>query len=121
MPDQQTLESDLPCSSLMLIGGGADSALWGQMAASMMNTEVFIHETPREASSLGAAIAAGVGIGLYQSYAEAAGCLRSRTSFTPDPAEHTLYQAQAEVYRQLYPAMKDAYCLIYDYQHSTDS
>lgn len=114
-------ENGLPCSSLMLIGGGADSALWGQMAASMMNAEVRIHQTPREASSLGAAFAAGVGIGLYKNYQEAAACLRARSVFSPDPEEHAAYQAQAGVYRRLYPAMKDAYSLIYDHQQSHET
>lgn len=114
-------ENGLPCGSLMLIGGGADSALWGQMAASMMNAEVRIHQTPREASSLGAAFAAGVGIGLYRDYEEAASYLRTRAVFEPDPEEHKTYQAQAKVYRRLYPAMKEAYCLIDDHQQSCES
>lgn len=109
-------ENGMPLSNLTLIGGGAQSRLWGQMAASMFGVPARIHATPHEATSMGAAFAAGVGIGLYKDFHEAAEQLRIRQTYLPDAEEHRAYTAQAAVYRKLYPAMKDAYASIHDYQ-----
>lgn len=101
---------------LTLIGGGAKSRLWGQMAASMFNAAVRIHATPHEATSLGAAIAAGVGVGVFDSFHEAARCIRVRDTFAPDPRDVPVYQKHLAVYRTLYPGMRQAYEALFDYQ-----
>ena len=69
-------ENGLPVQALTLIGGGAKSGLWGQMAADMFGAHISVHATPHEATSLGAALAAGVGIGWYRTSG------RRRRSFT---------------------------------------
>ena len=56
-------ECGLPVKSLMLVGGGARSALWADMLASMIGVPARVHAYPASATSLGAAIAAGVGVG----------------------------------------------------------
>lgn len=110
-------ENDLHIDALRVIGGGAKSEMWGQMAASMFDAKVGIHATPHEATSLGAAFAAGVGIGWYRDFSEAASMLRTRQTFEPDPADREAYRRHFEVYRQLYPLTRQAHDLIYDYQN----
>lgn len=109
-------ENGLPVRRLTLIGGGAKSALWGQMAADMFGCPVGIHQTPQSATSLGAAFVAGVGIGWYSDYADAARNIRVSRTYTPDPATHAVYQKHLAVFRQLYPDMKKAYERLYQYQ-----
>jgi len=111
-------ENGVPISSLTLIGGGAKSALWGQMSASMFNAETRIHATPHEATSLGAALAAGVGIGWYKDWSEASSCIHVRRVIAPDRQDAEAYKKHLAVYRTLYPQMKGAYEAIYDYQQS---
>lgn len=65
-------ECGLPVKSLMLVGGGAKSVLWADMLASMIGVPTRIHAYPASATSLGAAIAAGVGVGLFDGYELAA-------------------------------------------------
>ena len=113
-------EDGLPIDRLMLIGGGAKSRLWGRMAASMFGVPVQVHCTPHEATSLGAAFAAGVGIGMYRDYADAASRIRGGMIYEPDPAEAAAYEKAAAVWRQLYPNMKNAYGLVDAYQHPGD-
>ena len=46
---------------------------------------VRIHRFPGEATSLGAAIAAGVGVGIYRGFEEAAEIIDYDRSYDPDP------------------------------------
>jgi xylulokinase len=52
-------------SSMRLIGGGARGRFWNQMLANVFgfNTERLV--TLEEATSMGAALAGGIGVGLY--------------------------------------------------------
>ena len=109
-------ENGLPVRQLTLIGGGAKSLMWGQMAADMFGVPVRVHATPHEATSLGAAFIAGVGLGWYRDYAEAARCIGSRREYQPDPAAHAAYQKHLAVFKTLYPNMKAAYEALYAYQ-----
>ena len=109
-------ENGLPARRLTLIGGGAKSALWGQMAADMFGVPVRAHLTPHEATSLGAALTAGVGIGWYRDFAEAARCIRVSREYAPDPGARAAYEKHLAVFRALYPDMKKAYEAVYRYQ-----
>ena len=109
-------ENGLPVRGLTLVGGGAKSPLWGQMAADMFGCPVRVHAAPRSATSLGAALIAGVGVGWYRDYAQAAQSIRVSREYRPDPAAHALYQKHLAVFRRLYPNMKNAYEMLYDYQ-----
>ena len=111
-------ENGLPVRRMTLIGGGAKSRLWGQMAADMFDAQVRVHATPHEATSLGAAFAAGVGIGWYQDFAQAARQIHFSREYTPDPAAAAAYQKHLAVYKALYPNMKGAYEALADYQAS---
>ena len=50
-----------------------------------------LHQSPGETTSLGAAIAAGVGIGLYRSYEDAASVVRSRSAHQVNPQWREAY------------------------------
>lgn len=111
-------ENGLPVRGLTLIGGGAKSRLWGRMAADMFGVPVRIHATPHEATSLGAAVTAGVGIGWYRDFAEGAACIRAQREYRPDASAHAAYQKHLAVYKTLYPNMKAAYEALYAYQQN---
>jgi len=85
----------LPVDEIRLIGGGAKSDLWTQIISA-----VFAQPVVRPAgcdASFGAALLAGVGIGLFaDTVAAAEQCIRVRDVVQPDP------QA-VEVYAKLFP------------------
>lgn len=114
-------ENSLPISALTLIGGGAKSKLWGQMAASMFDANVHVHQTPHEATSLGAAFAAGVGIGMYHDFQEAGKQIRTQHTFVPEKKNTDIYKKHLSIYKTLYPAMKDVYGAIFDYQQTPEA
>jgi xylulokinase len=90
---------------LRAIGGGAKSKLWLQLKADITGIPVVV---PRitEAAGCGAALLAGVGAGLYPSASAAAErFLQLTAEYLPDPQRQKLYEAQYQLYRQVYPAV----------------
>ena len=100
-----------PISALRLIGGGARSPLWRQILADVFDLPVLRPKLLVEATSLGAAVAGGVGVGLYPDYSVAADMVHI------DPGEEP-QQAVAARYQELYPLFKETYdALVGVYDH----
>ena len=90
-------------------GGGATSALWRQIQADIYGQEVFTVNT-REAAATGSAIVAGVGAGEYRSIEEACASLIKLESATlPNPENTAHYAELYEVYRSLYPLLREPF------------
>jgi xylulokinase len=89
---------------LVFVGGGAKSALWGQIIADVFNLPIYVSETV-ESSALGAAIIAAYGIGLYPSIQEAAERMTHITKrYEPDSIQVRIYDRLFDkVYKNLYP------------------
>ncbi|WP_370676946.1 L-fuculokinase [Pleomorphomonas sp. PLEO] len=82
------------------VGGGARSERWLQMKADIFNREVVA--VTGEASCAGAAMGAGVGIGVFGSYAEAAAAfVREGKAFTPRAQQVAAYREKAARYRDV--------------------
>ena len=83
------------------VGGGAKSPLWRQIFADVTGVRVFV---PRilETGTLGAAILAGVSVGLFPTVAEAAERLvKVVATHTPDPRWRERYDQMYRIYRDL--------------------
>lgn len=94
---------------LSAMGGSANSALWTQIKADVTGKTIEVPASDT-ASTLGAALLAGVGCGVYRSYDEAvARTVRVTKVYEPDPARHELYQKLMERYLGLYEALKDTF------------
>lgn len=94
-----------PVSVLKLAGGGARSRFWRQLFADALGCEVEVTEGT-EFGAKGAAINAGVAIGLYSSYEAAVGqTVRSAHSYQPDDATTHFYRKRLTLYRETYEAM----------------
>jgi xylulokinase len=99
-------------SLLRAIGGGARSVRWMQMNADILNCPVVVPRVT-EATALGAALLAGWGAGCYDSLETAARSLiAAGRTFTPQPLRAEQYARRSEVYRRLYPAIRDLNPLI---------
>jgi sugar (pentulose or hexulose) kinase len=88
------------------IGGGTASDLWMQILADA--TSVPVHRAAsKEASSLGAAMAAATGCGWFRSFAEASGAMAGHIvrTFEPRPKEKAAYAELSEIYGELWPAL----------------
>ncbi|MCB0044543.1 MAG: carbohydrate kinase [Caldilineaceae bacterium] len=94
-----------PIRALTLAGGGARSDLWCQMFADGLDCPVTV-VAGNEQGALGAAINAGVAVGLYASYADAIdACVRSNRTYAPNPQVGAVYRSLLPLYRQTYKAL----------------
>lgn len=92
----------IPAREIVAIGGGARSALWRQMYADATGLPVMAGKTI-DASAVGAAMTAGVGAGLFGSFAEAARAM-SRLEPPTMPDRH-----RRQVWRQLSDLQAEVY------------
>lgn len=106
----EVLRERAPIGAIRLIGGGGRSGAWQQMLADICDVDVEVLSIRSEdATSLGAAIAAGVGVGLFASVAD--GCRTIAVERTRRPAGELrwTYDRAFDLYRSLYPALKPAF------------
>lgn len=90
-------------------GGGAKSALWLQMIASVLDVTLELPAT-EQGPGYGGALLAAVACGDFASVGEACEKLvQVRERVEPDPAAVAAYDARYQVWRGLYPALKDSF------------
>jgi len=102
--------SKVAVTELRVAGGGSQSK-----AALQLTADIFGLPTSRphvhEASGLGAAIDAAVGLGLHPDFGSAvAEMTRIKDTFEPDPATHKVYsELYRKVYRRMYRELRPLY------------
>jgi xylulokinase len=93
---------------LRIWGGAAKSTFWNQIAANVYGVPA-VKTAIHEAGLAGAAICAGVGIGLYQDVAEGAEIfVRIEERFEPDPKLRSRYDEMFDLYQTIYQTLKDS-------------
>lgn len=91
---------------LIVVGGAARNKFWMQNKADMTGRLI---ETPEieEATPLGAAILAGIGVGLYKNEQDAfEQVYKSGQIYEPNPELVPRYAEWFRIYQQLYPTLK---------------
>jgi xylulokinase len=93
-------------NDFVAIGGGAASRLWCRILADVTGKNICIPKNT-EASALGAAIAAAVGIGWYRTFKEASNEMTGiKKIIKPDMRNHRKYQQLFIRYKRLYPSLR---------------
>lgn len=102
-------EMDINVSDMMACGGGGTSPLWRQMLADLYSCPVKTASS-KEGPALGVALLAAVGAGIYSSVPEACRAV-IKTDKVQEPIEDNSrqYEKVYEMYRKLYPAMKQCF------------
>ncbi|CAN7468166.1 carbohydrate kinase [Rhizobium sp. LjRoot30] len=89
----------------ILSGGGSRSAVWPQIFADVLGVPVSVARS-RETGALGAAIAAGIGVGLFGGFeAGAAAMTEVVRSYQPNPQLKALYDRRYALHRDIVEAM----------------
>lgn len=98
---------NLKIDRIVAVGGATESDFWLQTKADITGKTI---ETPDvfEAASLGAAILAGIGTGIYRDHYEAADKIyRVKKEFKPDPQRSKKYESYYQnIYKMIYPILK---------------
>lgn len=100
-------ENGLPLRDVTIIGGGARGALWRQILADAMDARLHVPATLEGATSLGAAITGGVGVGLFDSFETATERFISiRETHQPKRENTALYRRRRELFVKCYKALE---------------
>jgi xylulokinase len=106
----------LSVSQVRISGGGARSRLFQKLHADIFNSEVLTVAYGEEGGSYGAALLAGVGIGLWSSMEEAVGKLEVMERTLPDPEQARLYGEFFRIYQRLYGVLKETFRTMSSFQ-----
>ncbi|KXS40140.1 MAG: xylulokinase [Candidatus Frackibacter sp. T328-2] len=91
------------------VGGSANSKVWTQIKADITNKEINVPYSDH-ATTLGAALIAGVGIGIYNDYKDAVDqTVRIKRTHKPNSENHELYSKYFNIYLDLYKNLKETY------------
>jgi len=94
-----------PFAEAVLSGGGSRSKVWPQIFADVLGVPVSIARSP-ETGALGAAIAAGTGVGFFKDFeAGAASMVTIERHYQPDPVFADLYERRYRIYCDIAQAM----------------
>lgn len=97
---------DIPCDTILSMGGGSKSPLWNQIKADATGKTICPVQTS-ETACVGAAMLAAVGAGLYPDLDSAvAGLGKTATVFAPDAQPKAAYDRAYRDYLQLYQYLK---------------
>lgn len=91
---------------LTLLGGGSKSRVWRSIFSDIFALPIAPHSAPTNATSLGAAMAAAVGTGLYTDLDSATAMARILSTENPSPGGIETYQRIYPIYRKLYEALR---------------
>ena len=93
-------------SSLKAMGGSANSKVWTQIKSNITGKPVSVPSSDT-ATTLGAALLAGVGTGVFKSYEEAVKLtVRDTFYYMPDQKTADVYQNGYSTYKKIYEALK---------------
>jgi xylulokinase len=95
--------------TIRLIGGGAQSQVWQQILADVWNMPIHLPELLSEATSWGAAVAGGVGVGLYPGWEIAKAQTRTGRVVEPNPHNTARYAEHYALFKQTYLALEPVY------------
>ena len=91
---------------LVVVGGAARNSFWMQNKADMIGQTIEVPEV-EDATPLGAAMLAGIGVGLYRDEKDAWEHVRkSGAVYEPDRERTAKYAQWFPIYKSLYPALK---------------
>ena len=94
---------------LVSVGGAANSAVWTQIKADITGKVIQVPFSDH-ATTLGAALLAGVGTGVYPDFETAVRrTVRVQRVHSPDPARHEVYRQFYQLYLELYQNLTGCY------------
>ena len=89
------------------IGGGAKSGVWQQILADVLGEEINLLNV-EEGPAFGAALIAGVGVGVYDSFTEAVNrIIKVKKTIVPGIQNTEKYNQYYQLYKKLYYSLKE--------------
>jgi xylulokinase len=95
-------------STINIVGGGAQSDVWCQIFADVMNVEIKQVADPIYANARGAAWIAAVGLGEIK-FDDISQLVQFKQAYKPQSQNRALYDEKFEVFKQIYKQTKSIY------------
>jgi xylulokinase len=95
-------------NTINIVGGGAQSDVWCQIFADVMNVEIKQVADPLYANARGAAWIAAAGLGEI-GFSDIPQLVQFKQTYEPQPHNRVLYEDKFEIFQQIYKQMKDIY------------
>ncbi len=92
--------------NLVLIGGGARNKVWQRILSDIFSVTVKVPDYLEEATSMGAAITAGVGVGVFDSFDAVDKFIRIKEEHTPNASNFEKYAEMKILFDESYNALK---------------
>jgi xylulokinase len=93
--------------AIRLIGGGAQSIVWQQILADVFNRSIHLLDLSSEASSWGAAVAGGIGVGVYTAWNIAKARAEVKAVIDPIAANVAMYADRLAAFTAAYHALEN--------------
>jgi len=103
------MDANLAVREIRVSGGGSNSILWKQIIADIFQLPVMTVSGSKEGGAYGAALVAGTGCGIWPTIEDATNCMAIETEVYPDIHNKKYYNELFEIYKQLYPALKNSF------------
>jgi xylulokinase len=95
--------------AMRLIGGGARGRFWNQMMADIYGLPVYRMAILEEATSMGAAMAGGIGVGLFPDFTVSQQMNPVAETFVPEPKARQIYEQVFPLFEACYQALAPVY------------
>ena len=102
--------------AMRLIGGGARGRFWNRLMADIYGLPVQRLAILEEATSMGAALAGGVGVGMYPGFSMIERMNRVVEVIEPDPVAHHTYDEIYPIFNAAYDSLVPVYDMIAEAQ-----
>jgi xylulokinase len=93
---------------ISIVGGGAQSDVWCQIFADVLNVEIRQVKDPIQANARGAAFIAAAGLGEIK-FADVPALVEVRQAYTPNPQHRQVYDDRFGVFTDIYKQMRGIY------------
>ena len=99
------MKENTPVEELLLIGGSARSEVWQKAVADIYGVNVIVPKFIEEANSMGAAVIAGVGAGIFEDFSAIEKFIEVTNRVESDENNQEFYQKLINKYNAVYEAL----------------
>jgi len=103
------LQTHVPVTEIMVLGGAAKGYVWRQIMADILGTKITVPNLLEEAGSMGAAVIGGVGVGLFSDFTAIEQFIEVKSEHLPMENSEKIYEPIKKNFDMCYEALKTTF------------
>ncbi len=103
------LREQMEIDEITVIGGGAKGGVWRQMMADIYGTKIKVPSLLEEATSIGATVTGGVGVGLFKEFSVVDDFLQIERNVLPRGETQAAYAEAKRRFGRCYAALRGVF------------